>query len=126
MPYLGQLLQEGVAIVPVISIERHSSEGRGITGKLPKLLNHRDAAIPCVIATYLDAIRHEDPEAPGSKREVAKMFWDDRNRSSDVLLCSPAESITATFVLHYIDTKGSIPPFEEAWKDEGDLRYWVR
>ena len=125
MPYLGQLLQEGVSIVPVMSIEQHSSEGKEITGKLPELLNHHDSAIPCVMATYLDAIRHQDPEALGSKREVAKMFWDDWNRSDGVLLCSPTESITATFVLHYIETKGSVPPFEEVWKDEGDLRYSV-
>lgn len=78
-----------------------------------------------MIGTYLDAIRGENPEALDSKRGVASMFWDDRSRSGDVLLCSPAEGVTATFVLHYIDIKGSIPPYEEVWKDEGDLRYWV-
>lgn len=125
MPYLGRLLQEGVTIVPVISLEQHHSENPEITKKLPELLNHCDSPIPCVIGTYFDAIRH-DPKAPDSKHLVASMFWDDRNRSSDVLLCSPVESIAAAFVLHYIDTEGSIPTYEEVWKDEGDLRYWVR
>lgn len=125
MPYLSQLLQEGVTVVPVISIGQHFSESEQITSKLPELLNHCDSPIPCVIGTYLDAIRGEDAEAL-DERGVASMFWDDRSRSNDVLLCSPAEGVTATFVLHYIDTKGSIPPYEEVWKDEGDLRYWVR
>ena len=130
MPYLGQLLQKEVTIVPVISIEQHYTEGEGITEKLPELLNHLDSPIPCVIGTYFDAIRHENPEALDSKRMVASIFWDDRNRSGDVLLCSPAESITATSVLDYMNTEGSIPPYEEVWKDEkegdeGDLRYWV-
>ena len=125
MPYLGQLLQEGVTIVPVISIEQHNSEGKDFTGKLPDLLNHHDSPIPCVIGTYFDAIREENPEALDSRSLVASMFWDDWNRASDVLLCSPIESIAATFVLHYIDTKHFIPPYEEVWQDEGDLRYWV-
>ena len=125
MPYLGQLLQEGVTVVPVISIEQQNSENREFTTKLPELLKYCDSPIPCVIGTYFDAIRHENPEALDSKRWIARMFWDDWNRSSDVLLCSPAESITATSILHYIDTEGSIPPYEESWKDEEDLRYWV-
>jgi len=125
MPYMGQLLQEGVTIVPVISIEEHASESPRITEKLPKLLIHRDSPFPCVIGTYFDAIRQGNPEALDSKRPVASMFWDDRKRSSDVLFCSPAESITATFLLHYVSTEGCIPPYEETWKDEEDLRYWV-
>jgi len=111
-------------MVPVISIAQHISESKIFTGKLPELLSHYDSPIPCVIGTYLDAIRDETPEAL-DQREVANLFWDDRSRSSDVLLCSPAEGVTATFVLHYIDTKGSVPPYEEACKDKGDLRYWV-
>lgn len=125
MPYLGQLLQDGVTVVPVISMEQHHSEEKDFTGKLPELLNHRDSPIPCVIGTYFDAIRQENPEALDSRSLVASMFWDDWNRASDVLLCSPAESITATFILHYIDIKGFIPPYEEVYKDEGDPRYWV-
>lgn len=125
MPYLGQILQQGVTIVPVISISAHFSENIQITKKLPELLIRCDSPIPCVIGTYFDAIRQGDPEALDSKRVVARMFWNDRNRSGDVLFCSPVESVTSTFVLHYINTKGSIPPYEETWKDEEDLRYAV-
>ena len=125
MPYLGRLLQEGVTIVPVISIEEHFGEGENITEKLPELLIHRDSPIPCVIGTYFDAIRNGDPEALDSKSVVASLFWDDRRRSSDVIFCSPIESVTATFVLHYLNTKGSAPSYEEAFENDQDLRYWV-
>ena len=125
MPYLRQLLQEGVTIVPVISIEQYNSEEQQIKKKLPELLNHCDSPIPCVMVTYFDAVRHDNPEALDLRSLLANMFWNDWDRTNHVLLCSPPESITATFVLHYIETEGFIPPYEETWKDQQDLRYWV-
>jgi len=113
-----------VIFIPVVNVEEDESELDDITRRLPDLLNRFDSPIPCVIGTYLDAIRGGDLEAVCGL--LAGVFWEDMNKFNDVLLCSPVEYVSAKFVLDYIENHGSKPPFEDVWKEQLDPRYWVR
>ena len=117
------MLEEGVIFIPVINLDQDATEDN-ITKLLPDLLNRFDSPIPCVIGTYLDAIRDDDLKAVCSL--LAGKFWGDMGKSSDVLLCSPVESVSAVFTLDYIANHASKPSFEDVWKEHSDPGYWVR
>jgi len=76
------------------------------------------------MGTYLDAIRGGDPDP--TRCLIADMFWEDMDKSNDVLLCSPVEGISAKFILNYIEVHASKPPSEDIWKELSDAKYWVR
>lgn len=110
--------------IPISSIEEDLSESDKITEKLPKLLHQLGSPIPCVIGTYLDAIRGDKPEETSSL--IADTFWGDTGKPDDVLLCSPVEYVSAKFVLQYIEDHASKPPSKDVWDEQYDTKYWVR
>jgi len=110
-----------VILIPIISMVQDTMESVKITERLSELLQRLGAPIPCVIGTYLDAVPRKDIEH--TRRLTALKFWEDEDKSNDVLLCSPVGSTSAKFVLHYIDNHASKPPFEDVWAEKSDARY---
>src|SRR5258706_2900743 len=73
---------------------------------------------------YLDAIQDEELESV--RCLTAGMFWEDMNRSNDVLLCSPVDGLSAKFILNCIQNHACTPPSEDVWKEQPNPKYWVR
>lgn len=120
---MTRLLEEGVILIPVISANQDPTESDIVKRRLPDLLNRLDSPIPCVIGTYLDAVKSDQSE--DARKDTALTFWGDKSKSDDVLLCSPVWYISAKFVLHYISNHASKPPTEDVWDKHSDPRYSV-